>query len=157
MDTKTHWKKLAPSNYIGAWDLEDDTIVTIVSISQEKVKPNASAPEEECVVMKLKEFDKPMIVNKTNLKSIEKATGTAYVEDWIGKQITLFVKNVKAFGEMVNAIRIRQQAPQPKAKPTLSDDRFQTALEKIKSGEVDKSALNAYQLSVTQKKQLNGI
>lgn len=152
---KTHWKKLAPSNYLGAWDIENDTNVTILSITQEKIKPNASAPEEECVVMKLKEFNKPMIVNKTNLKAIEKATGSAYIEDWKGRQIILFSTKVRAFGDMVDALRVRQFAPKPKEKPTLTDDRFKVALEKIKSGEIDKSSLTPYNLTKEQTKLIS--
>ena len=151
---KTHWKKLAPSNYLGSWDIEADTDVTIVSVSQEMIKPNANAPEEECVVVKYKEFDKPMIANKTNLKAISSATGSVYIEDWTGKRVTLFVKNIRAFGENVDAIRVRQNAPKPKAKPKLNDERFEKALDAIKSGKAKLSDLDKYELTNEQKSKL---
>lgn len=153
-DNKTHWRKLAPSNYLGAWDVEKDTPVTITSISQEMVKPNAQAPEEECVVMKLKEFRKPMIVNKTNLKSIEKATGTAYIEEWKGKRITLYAKKIRAFGQEMEAIRVRQSAPKPIAKPKLTDKAFDNAYKMLIEGKAKLSDFKKYDLNDNQKETL---
>lgn len=154
---KTHWKKLTPSNYLGSWDVEGDVSVTIKSIKQERVKPSHSAPEEDCVIISVKEFDKPFIANKTNLKSIEKALKTPYIEEWGGGVITLFVKRIKAFGEEVDAIRVRSVAPKPKAKPTLSEDRFEKAVEGIKQGSVKVSQLDAYELTDSQKQALKEV
>ena len=153
-DNKTHWRKLAPSNYLGAWDIEKDTPVTIASIKQEMVKPNANAPEEECVIMHLKEFNKPMIVNKTNLKSIEKATGTAFIEEWVGKRITLFSKSIRAFGQQMDAIRVRQSAPKKKAKPKLIDTAFENAYKMLIEGKAKLRDFNRYELTENQKQTL---
>src|SRR5690606_21274219 len=103
---------------------------------------------------KYREFDKPMIANKTNLKAIASATGSVYIEDWVGKQVTLFVKNIRAFGENVDAIRVRQNAPKPKAKPKLNDERFEKALNAIKSGKAKVSDLEKYDLTNEQKSRL---
>jgi hypothetical protein len=32
---------------------------------------------------------KPMILNRTNAKTISKLLGSSYVEDWSGKRVTL--------------------------------------------------------------------
>lgn len=154
---KTHWKKLAPSNYLGSWDLEGETNATISKIEKKMLKTSPQAPEEECVVINLKEFVKPFIVNKTNLSSIEKATQSAYIEDWVGKQITLFVKNVKAFGNYVDAIRVRQSAPKAKAKPKLTPERFEKAIEAIENKKAKKEDLHKYDLTKEQIERLKAI
>lgn len=79
----------------------------------------------------------------------------------LGGAVTYTERYLKmsAFGIVDNSqdFDTTESTKQAKAKPTLSEDRFKTALEKIKSGEVDKLVLSAYQLSENQKKQLNGI
>ena len=52
-----------------------------------------------------------MILNRTNKKGIENATGTIFIEKWIGKQVLLTVENIKAFGKVQPALRIK---PVPK-------------------------------------------
>lgn len=106
-DTKvTHWKKLTNPNYIGAHDLQPNQKVKIIidSVSQEKVK-GADGKEEMCIVAKIRNT-KPLILNKTNCKIITEVLGTPYIEEWSGREITIYSAKVKAFGEMVDAIRI---------------------------------------------------
>lgn len=132
---KTHWKKATNPKYIGAYELMTgdtpiDLTVTIEKVVREGVK-GADGKEEQCTVAYLK-GQKPFILNKTNLKSIEKIHKTPYLEDWEGKQIVLFVKNIKAFGEWVDALRVKA----PKPKPTLKADTdlFLQCVSGLKSG-----------------------
>lgn len=118
---KTHFKKLRNPNYIGSWDLADadgnfkDLIVTIKGAKKEMVH-DGKGGQEECSVIELAGL-KPMVANATNLKMIAKVLKSPYIEDWTGKQIILTVKQVKAFGEMHDAIRVKNEVPQ---KPTLT-------------------------------------
>lgn len=107
----THWKKLHNPDYIGAYALEDgkDLIVTIKSVGKENVKNERGT--EECVVARFEENVKPMILNSTNSKIIQKIHKTPYIEEWVGKKIQLYVANIKAFGECVEALRIREYVP----------------------------------------------
>ncbi len=111
---KTHWKKLTNPNYIGAHDFQPNQQleVTIEDVKNELVKcfDGAKVKEETCIVARLKGAKKPLIVNKTNAKIIARNLDTPYIEDWMGKSITLYVAKVKAFGESVEAIRVRAQA-----------------------------------------------
>lgn len=111
--TKTHWKKMVNTNYIGAHDLQpnQELTVTIDSISHELVK-NQDGKDEQCVVMRIKGAKKPMILNKTNMKIITKLFGTPYVEDWVGQKVTIYAAKVRAFGETIEALRIKNQRPQ---------------------------------------------
>lgn len=117
----THWKKLHNPDYIGAYALEEgkDLIVTIKSVGIEKVKNERGT--EECVVAHFVEKGvKPMILNSTNSKIIQKIHKTPYIEQWAGKQIQLYIANIKAFGEVVEALRIREYVPKPQKKVEVS-------------------------------------
>jgi hypothetical protein len=111
---KTHWKALTHPDYIGAYALMQgekniDLIVTIETVKREIVI-GADGKKEECTVAHLKGH-KPMILNATNQKAITKALGTPFIEDWAGKSITLYVAKVKAFGDTVDALRVKTEAP----------------------------------------------
>lgn len=116
---KTHWKKLSNPNYIGSYSIEPgkDLTVEIVSVSKEMVQ-GADGKKEECIVATLKN-QKPFILNVTNCKTIATLLETPYIEEWKGKSITLYVQKVKAFGEVVDALRVRAgKAPLPELTPT---------------------------------------
>ena len=121
-------------NYLGAYALEpnQDLIVEITEVKTESVM-NADGRNEECLVAHLKD-QKPLIVNKTNAKAIAKVCGSNYIEDWKGKQIALYISNVKAFGELVEAIRVRTVAPKTKSKRKLSDDDFKKLVKAVADG-----------------------
>lgn len=110
---KTHWKKLNNPDFLGAYALEpgEDLIVTIKSASKETFIGQAGKKDEGLVVH-FKENDvKPMIVNATNAKTIQKVLGTPYIEEWTGHRIQLYISEVSAFGETVDALRVRPFPP----------------------------------------------
>lgn len=113
-NTKTHWRRLHNPDYIGAYALEPgkDMVLTIKSVSNEMVT-GSDGKKEECMIIRFAEPQKPMIVNVTNAKMIEKIYKTPYIEDWAGKRIQLFADKVKAFGETFEALRIRPFVPKP--------------------------------------------
>ena len=121
-------------NYLGAYALEpnEDLVVEITEVKTESVM-NADGRNEECLVAHLKDH-KPLIVNKTNAKAIAKVCGSNYIEDWKGKQIALYISNVKAFGELVEAIRVRTVAPKAKSKRKLNDDDFKKLVKAVADG-----------------------
>jgi hypothetical protein len=64
----THWKKLVNPSYIGAYCIEADTTFKIVKVTRERVT-GENGKQEECTVAHL-EGSKPMILNRTNCKTI---------------------------------------------------------------------------------------
>jgi hypothetical protein len=52
---------------------------------------------------------KGMILNKTNCKIITKVLDTPYIDNWVGKSIIIYAAKVKAFGDMVEALRVKNQ------------------------------------------------
>ena len=113
MSNLTHWKKLTNPDYLGAYALEpgQDLIVTIKAVANEVVT-GSDGKKETCSVMHFVEDVKPLILNATNSKTITKLLKTPYIEQWAGKKIQLFVeRGIKAFGEVVDAIRVRPFLP----------------------------------------------
>lgn len=110
---KTHWKKLENPNYLGSYALEPgkDLVVQIKSVAQEEVYNPTNQKKETCTVAHFVEPVKPMILNVTNCKTISKLYSTPYIEDWAGKYISIYIAKVNAFGEKVDALRIRTKAP----------------------------------------------
>ena len=108
----THWKKLTNPNYIGSYAFEpgEEKPVTIKTVGPEEVQ-NPDGGKESCIVAHFVQPEKPLILNKTNADMISKVWGTPYIEDWAGKKITLKVKKVSAFGDMVDAVRVSKDRP----------------------------------------------
>ena len=109
---KTHFKKLMNPNYLGAYSLEDgkDMVVTIKLVRQEAVT-GSDGKKEDCMVCYFLEQNLPMILNATNAKMIAKLLGTPYIEDWAGHRIQVGIEKVRAFGDVVEALRVRKTLP----------------------------------------------
>jgi len=115
---ETHWKKITDPNYLGSWDIPSSGIkVTINRVFQAEIFNQTKNAKEHCMLMKFSEGYKPMVVNKTNGKTMQKLTGTPYIEKWAGQRIEIKTERIKAFGEMVDALRISKTAPQAESKP----------------------------------------
>jgi hypothetical protein len=110
-DKLTHWKQLKNPDYIGAYALQpgEELILTIKSCLEQVV--GTDGKKQDCLVMHFMEQVKPMILNNTNAKTITKIHGTPYMEQWSGKLIQIFARKVRAFGEDVDALRIRDFVP----------------------------------------------
>lgn len=128
---KTHFKKLKNPNYLGAWDLMDSegkvqNIILTVKETKKEFVFDGKGGNEECVVLHFEER-KPMVMNATNLRTIAKVTGSPFVEDWVGQKVEITVKQVKAFGEMHQALRISPIKPVEKTKPFFTEANFEKA------------------------------
>ena len=109
---KTHWKKLNNPDYLGAYALNpgEDMTLTIKSAGEETF-PGTSGKKEKGLLVHFTEQPKPMICNATNAKTITKVAGSPYIEDWPGVRIALYSEEVSAFGETVDALRVRPYPP----------------------------------------------
>lgn len=151
METKTHFKKLRNPNYIGSYELMTGGTPTELTVTIEKsVKETIQNGDkkEEAMIIYLKGH-KPMIVNSTNAKAISSCLGSPYIEDWVGKKIVLYVAKVKAFGETLDALRVKKE---PISLPILNDKhpKWNDAITALKSGNttIEKIKLS-YQVNVT--------
>lgn len=108
----THWKTQFNYDYLGAYSLPDgkDIILTIRETKREQVV-GATGKKEECFIAYFHENAKPMILNRTNCKTLTKLFKTPNIEEWVNKKIQIGSVLVDAFGEKVDSLRIRQFIP----------------------------------------------
>ena len=135
-----HWKQFHNPDYIGAYALEpgQELVVTINSVGTEDVI-GSNGKKEPCMVIRFAEKNiKPMICNVTNAKLISKVAGSPRVNDWKGVRIQLYAAVVNAFGDEVEALRVRPKAPKvgEKAKMQLSpgNTKWNEVVRKIANG-----------------------
>ena len=103
----THWKQNFDYKFTGAYELAPGEMktLTIKSTGHAEVM-NQQGKKESCFVAYFEGANqKPMVLNKTNCKTIGKLYGD-FTEAWTGKQITIKSERVKAFGEVVDALRV---------------------------------------------------
>lgn len=113
----TDFRSMYDSNYLYAFDLKGrDVTVTIKEVRGAKVKGSEGKEQRKPILFFRESHDhRGLVLCKTNGKLIASMYGND-IEDWIGKRITLFPTKVDAFGQVVDAIRIRPSAPS-KGKP----------------------------------------
>ena len=112
-DNKTHWKLLTNPNYLGGYSIPEgrDIIVTIDYVRREEVVGTGGKKEFE-VVAHLKDGVLPFILNKTNMKTIQKLYKSPYIEDWSGRAIQIYFDPTIKFGrETVGGLRVRDFVP----------------------------------------------
>ena len=118
MSEKTPWKKIVSDpNYIGEADFQDgeEKVLTIDHVSVNEMVKTAEGNSKKQVVHWKEPGNKPMILNVAKSKSIEKVSGSRFIEDWSGVQVQLYIDDhVKAFGEIVSAVRVRPFKPRVK-------------------------------------------
>lgn len=111
-------------NYLGSWDLDDqpnrEIALTIAKIVDEDVVTNGS--KERCTVCYWTDKAyKPMILNVTNKKMICKLHHTKDTEKLAGKAVVIGVSEVKAFGDVHDALRFRKRIPKVEAAVKCED------------------------------------
>lgn len=98
-----------PSKYLKAEDFDGDAVVVIEKVVKEKFTDPQTKQDSEKAVAYFKDVDKGLILNKTNWNLIAKQHGDES-DEWIGKEIWLTVLDVEAFGDVVQAIRVKQKS-----------------------------------------------
>jgi hypothetical protein len=161
----THWKKLRNPDYMGAYSMPTDGSEIVLTIRNAKTEKVAATDgkKSECLVIYFQEQNwKPMILNATNAKAIQKVAKTPYIEKWAGVRIQIYVaKNVKAFGEEVDALRIRTVAPketsQPAPLPTITPEDISDAQFKLEAAETLDQLAAIYKALTPQMQAINEI
>lgn len=158
MEHLTHWKNQFNYDYLGAYSLPDgkDIILTIKETKKETVVGN-SGKKEECFVAYFHENVKPMILNRTNCKTIEKLYHTPNIEEWVNKQIQVGSTRINAFGEMTDCLRVRPFAPKlSNERPTVETGSivWKNILDGLAGGYMVTQVMTKYQLTKEQIKEL---
>lgn len=100
--------EMIPSNYLKQSDFPDDYIVTVRTVVKKNIAMDGKAPDYKWLAG-FEEFEKPMVLNTTNIQLMAKACDSEDTDDWIGKQVIVYVDpNVSFGGELVGGLRIRK-------------------------------------------------
>lgn len=143
-EEKTHYRKAFHSPYLSAADITEPTILTIQRVTLEADKTKKTKDLFNTAYFSEKEIRKgeklkPMILNSTNSKTLKQLTGSAFIEDWAGQAISVYVDNNVRFGkETVEGLRISPFAPENRKAPPkaeITDERLEGAIVKIKANE----------------------
>jgi hypothetical protein len=117
MTTPATLDELFPSKYLAAIDAPEETIVTVKGIEIEMLKNKDSQKDEPKPILYFNEFEKGMVLNKTNKNALETLYGNS-IPDLIGKRVILHAPMCDSFGKTAPALRIKAQRP-PADKATL--------------------------------------
>lgn len=107
---------LIPSKYLKQSDVDGEVTVTVEGLKKVNVAREDDDPEYKFVI-KFREYDKPMVLNSTNIKRIGKALGDE-TDGWKGGQVLLYVDpDIEFGGNIVGGLRIKALS---KVKPTTT-------------------------------------
>lgn len=109
--------EMLPSTYLKQADIDQDYIVTVAKIEQKNVAPGDADPEMKWTV-KFREFEKPMVLNSTNIQLMAAACDSDDTDHWIGKEVIVYTDpNVSYGGKLVGGLRIRKHKQAAPATP----------------------------------------
>lgn len=105
-----------PSKWLASSDVPADRVITIRSVRMDEVGRGEHKP-----VIKFDEYEKEMVLNKTNASMVAKMYGDDS-DGWTGRQMLLTTAWVDFQGESKLALRLRPPTrstrPQPHQEPT---------------------------------------
>jgi hypothetical protein len=126
----------ADEKYLGSHNLEKDGKYEPVIVTIENIYVGdflSQGGKEKRPFIKLKEFDKPMVLNRTNFKRLEKFFQSFDPQTFVGKQIVLGVETVSSPEGMVPALRFSTRPLPVIQKPELPSAAMPKAIEQVKS------------------------
>ena len=168
-DKKTHWRSIDKSDHFGAVDLDELGGKFTATIIKVELKEDTVAGKKSVYrIATFKENIKPLCVNTTNGKVLERAIGSKWIEDWhdINIEVEMYVKTGIRFGrDTVDGVRFSKAtkvakgaAPKTAAKkvlPLLPNDRFKKAFAALKAGTTTVEVLKStYSLTADQLKKI---
>jgi len=104
-----HVDLMFPSRYLRAADFEGKAVtLTISEVVRDKVQM-ATGQKAEKYIIRFRETDKELILNKTNAKAVAKVLEEPKAINWPGERITLKPTTCEAFGEIVACIRVETE------------------------------------------------
>jgi biopolymer transport protein ExbD len=101
--------EMVQSKYLKTADVPDPVIVTVVKVGRVNMAKEDAAPEYKWAI-RFKEFDKPMVLNSTNIKIAEKVFGSDDTDQWADKEIILYTDENVTFGAFAQLMDIVKQS-----------------------------------------------
>lgn len=105
----TDYRSMFDRDYIGAWDLPRDAVVTISKVEAATLVAQGNKKAKKPVLY-FEGKEKGLACNKTNAKTIAAMYGNDTAK-WIGKRITIYATKTMFGSEQVDCIRVRPSIP----------------------------------------------
>lgn len=100
------------ARYLGSWDVMDGEIVlTIADFKEEMVEGDGGRKQKKCILYFAEQGVKPLVCNLTNRKTLARLYHTTDSAKLKGKLVKIGTDQVKAFGGIHDALRIRNVVP----------------------------------------------
>lgn len=120
--------QMTESKYLKQSDVPQPALVTIKGFTRVNVAQQDEAPEHKWTIS-FAEFEKPMVLNSTNIQLLGVATGTDDTDEMVGRKVVLYTDpNVSYAGKLVGGLRIRavrqKQQAAPAPQPVATADPF---------------------------------
>lgn len=96
-------------NWMKASDLQEDVVLEIDAVKAETIEENVTK-----LIVGFKDYDKSLVLNKTNAKKIADIAGTKDYTKWKGTKVKLVTRLVEFRGDEVEAIRVAPVAEKVK-------------------------------------------
>ena len=110
-----------PSKYLGSVDFDKPALATVLRCELQEVGQERES--EKKPVVYFNEYERPLILNVTNFRTLAKALG-ADSDMWPSGQIVIFTSQTSYKGEMVDCVRLRApNVPQTASAPAVETDR----------------------------------
>lgn len=122
---KTHFRKAFKSPYLSSADIVGPTVLTVSHVRLEKDQTKKTKDFFNTAYFVEKEIRqgeilKPMILNATNSKTLSKLSGSAFIDDWNGIPISVYVDSKIRFGrDTVEGLRISPERPRIQKPPLM--------------------------------------
>lgn len=114
--------QMVDSKYLKQADVEDDTVVTVKKVGQANIAKDDAPPDMKWLV-RFAEFEKPMVLNRTNISLLGNFLGDD-TDDWIGKQVIVYNdESIQFQGKVTGGLRFKRlKAKAKNAAPTMEDE-----------------------------------
>ena len=101
--------EMLPSSFLKQSDFDESgAIVTVANIIEKNVARQDDPVEMKWLVL-FAEFEKPMVLNTTNINALAKACGSDDTDDWAGKLVIVYVDPTIGYGgKTTGGLRIRK-------------------------------------------------
>lgn len=135
MKNSTHYRNVFKSDHLGSADLEDlieqgkKLVFTIKEVKQE-FGVKVAGKKGDFNIAYFVEPIKPLVLNVTNSKQIQKFAGNnPFTKNWKNIIVELYIdENVKSVaGGLTQGVRIRPVQPREKIKPLFDESLFEKA------------------------------
>lgn len=114
--------QMVDSKYLKQADVEDDTVVTVKKVGQANIAKDDAPPDMKWLV-RFAEFEKPMVLNRTNISLLGNFLGDD-TDDWIGKQVIVYNdESIQFQGKVTGGLRFKRlKAKAKNAAPMVEDE-----------------------------------